>query len=86
MSIQSEHLLKVVLKNGQVIGLYCNESALEELVSHPKFFRMNDHVNDIFVSVEDITAFEIVSNRKEVPKPTESNGENQGTDKGSEQT
>lgn len=85
MSNQKDHLLKIVLNNGQVIGLYCDEPSLAELVSHPKFFKMNDTVNDIFVSVEDITAFEIASNRKEPPKQTENNGDNQGTDKGPQQ-
>jgi hypothetical protein len=85
MTNQQEHLLKLVLKNGQVIGLFCEEVTLIELISQPKFFKMNDHVNDIFVSVEDICAFEIASNRKELPKPTESNGESQGTDKGTQQ-
>ena len=86
MTSQPEHLLKIVLKNGQLIGVYSDEGTLAELVSHPKFLKMNDHVNDIFVSIEDITAFEIASNRKEPPKQMESNGESQGTDKGPEQT
>ena len=85
MSDQQDHLLKIVLNNGQLIGLYCDEMSLAELVSHPKFFKMNDKVNDIYVSVDEIAAFEIASNRKEPPKPMESNCENQGTDKSPEQ-
>lgn len=83
MTNQKDHMLKIVLANGQLVGMYCDDATLDELVSHPKFFKMNDHVNDIFVSVEDITAFEILSNRKEPPK--ESDGEIQATDKGPEQ-
>lgn len=75
MSNQEDHLLKLVLKNGQLIGLYCDDSALAEVMSHPKFIKMNDKVNDIFISIEDVAAFEIASNRKEPPK--ENNGESQ---------
>lgn len=83
MSNQGDHLLKLVLKNGQLIGLYCDDSTLAEVISHPKFIKMNDHVNDIFVSIEDIAAFEIASNRKEPPK--ENNAEGQGKEKSPEQ-
>jgi hypothetical protein len=83
MTNQKAHMLKIVLGNGQLIGMYCDDATLDELVAHPKFLKMNDHVNDIFISVEDITAFEILSNRKELPK--ENNGESEGTDKGPEQ-
>jgi len=84
MSNQGDHLLKLVLKNGQLIGLYCDDSTLAEVISHPKFIKMNDHVNDVFVSIEDIAAFEIASNRKEPPK--ENNAEDQGKEKSPEQT
>lgn len=70
---KTDHLLKLVL-NGQVINLYCDHSTLDEVTSHPKFVKMSDGANDIFVSMEDILAFEIASNRKQPDKQTENDG------------
>jgi hypothetical protein len=61
--------LKMVMKNGHVIALYADEQTLAEMASHPKFLKMKDNANDIFVSIEDICAFEILNNRKEVALP-----------------
>ena len=67
----NNHILKLVLKTGQTIVLYAEDAVVEEFVAHPKFLKMNDSMNDIYVSIEDVAAFEIASNRKEPPKPTE---------------
>lgn len=66
-------LIKMVLKNGHVIAVFSGEAELTEMISHPKFLRMRDSANDIYVSIEDISAFEIMNNRKEAaPAPQES--------------
>ncbi len=63
--IQQDDLLsKLVLKNGHVISLLSDAHTVDEMVSHPKFLKFRDNANDIFVSIEDIVAFEIVTYRK----------------------
>ncbi len=71
MESKSGHLIKMIMKNGHVIGLYADDQTLDELVAHPKFLRMKDEENDVFLSIEDVSAFEIVSNRKEPPNKAE---------------
>lgn len=61
--------LKIVMRSGQVFGMHANEATIDEMVSHPKFLKMNDKNNDIFVSIEDIAAFEITDFRKETQEP-----------------
>jgi len=73
MENKADHLVKMIMKNGHVIGLYADDQTLGELVSHPKFLRMRDDANDVFLSIEDVSAFEILSNRKEPPKQAEKN-------------
>lgn len=60
MEKMTEHQLKVVLNNGHVIGFYCDDYVLEDLIYHPKFIKVHDSKNDIFVSLDDISAFEIM--------------------------
>jgi len=60
---QDEYLLKMVMKNGHVISLICDVLTLSELESHPKYLKMRDTSNDVFVSIEDILAFEIINNK-----------------------
>lgn len=78
-----DHLLKIVLNNGNVVGVYCDTKVLVQLVSNPRFVRMNDKVNDVFIAIEDVSAFEVLSNRKELPKdsslPVQDNVNSQGT-------
>lgn len=72
MENKTDHMLKLVLNSGQACIVYSNIESLAELVSHPKFLKMNDTVNDIFISIDNVAAFEILSNRKEEPlKPQE---------------
>jgi len=71
MEEEKQYLLKMVLRTGTVIALYIEPSALDELICHPKFIKMKDDSNDIFVSIEDITAFEVKDNRIEDPKETD---------------
>ncbi len=73
MDNKPELLLKLVLRTGQVINLISNSDTVGEILDHPKFLRMRDNANDIFVSIEDIAAFEILNNRK--PEPTETKTE-----------
>lgn len=67
--VETPLLLKLVLKNGHVIAVFSAEAEVIELVSHPKFLKMRDSANDIYVSIEDVAAFEILNNRKEQPQP-----------------
>lgn len=60
------HLLKMIMKNGLSIALFSDEPTLDELVAHPKYLRMRDNGNEVFISIEDIVAFEILSNRKDL--------------------
>ncbi len=77
MENQTDLVLKIVLKNNSCIALFCDEPTLADLASHPKFLKMRDHSNDIYVSIEDVMAFEILNNRKDlqeanaVQQPTE---------------
>lgn len=64
MQNKSDLLLKLLLKNGHAIALYTEENTVDEMVSHPKFLRMRDDGNDVFLSIEDVVAFEILNNRK----------------------
>ena len=57
--------VKMVLKTGSCIQLNIDDMSLTELASHPKFLKMNDGANDVFVSIEDVVAFEVVNFRKE---------------------
>jgi len=74
-----ELLLKLVLKTGQVINLISSSETVGEILDHPKFLRMRDNANDIFVSIDDIVAFEILNNRK--PEPVEPVPEENGQQK-----
>lgn len=67
--MQERYTLKMVNKTGQIIGAYASEAILAELTSHPKFLKMQDDGNDVFVSIEDIAAFEILDFRKQTPAP-----------------
>lgn len=60
------HLLKMIMKNGLSIALFSDEPTLDELIAHPKYLRMRDNGNEVFISIEDIVAFEILSNRKDL--------------------
>lgn len=73
MQDKSDLLLKLLLKSGQAIALYSGEATLNELLSHPKFLQMRDEGNDVFISIEEIAAFEITNNRKE-QQPQEADG------------
>lgn len=64
-----KHTLKIMLKCGQVIQVFADESNVVELISHPKFLRMSDTGNDVYVSIEDVSAFEIMDNRNEANEP-----------------
>lgn len=72
MENQTDLVLKIVLKNNTVIALFCDEPTLADLASHPKFLKMRDQANDIYISIEDISAFEILNNRKDL-QPQETN-------------
>jgi len=65
---EDEYLLKMVMKNGHCISLISGLDCLTELVSHPKWMKMRDGYNDIYISVEDVLAFEITNNRAPEPK------------------
>jgi hypothetical protein len=60
-----ELTLKMVLKCGQVFALHTNEEDVPTLMYGREFIKMNDKFNDIFVAIEDISAFEILNYRKE---------------------
>lgn len=66
-----KHLIKMIMSTGQVLALYADDGALDELTAHPKFLRMKDEGNYVYMSIENVAAFEIVSDRKEPPKPVE---------------
>jgi hypothetical protein len=68
MENPANYLLKMVLKNGHVVAAYADEGVVTELVSHPKFLCMRDTGNDIYMSIDDVIAFEILNNRKEPVK------------------
>ena len=80
-----KHLLKMIMSNGHVLALYADDGALDELTAHPKFIRMKDEGNDVYMSIEDIAAFEIASDRKEPPKPVESDETKQPEAQGAQQ-
>jgi hypothetical protein len=58
-------LVKILFKSGHGALLYSNEETFCEMVSHPKFLNMRGEDNDVFVSLEDIVAFEVMNDRKE---------------------
>ncbi len=61
---QGDLLVKCILKCGQVIALYTDQSALDEMTSHPKYIRMHDKKNTVFLSIEDISGFECLNFRQ----------------------
>ena len=60
---EDEYLVKLVTKSGHPITLISGLETLTELTCHPKFLKMRDNSNEIYISLEDIAAFEIVNNR-----------------------
>lgn len=60
---EDEFLVKMVMKGGAVISLICDPIVLADLHRNPKFLNMRDTQNDIYVSVDDIAAYEIINNR-----------------------
>jgi len=73
MKKENDKTVRLLLKSGQNISLYASEDSLVELASHPKFVPMYDDSNSIMISIEDVSAFEILDNRKVIPliQPTE---------------
>lgn len=73
MTEQNQLMVKVVMKNAHAFDLLTDPETVSEMVSHPKFLKMNDTKNDIFVSIDDVSAFEILTYRKpeidEAPVP-----------------
>lgn len=63
--MKSKHVLKMLMKNGSAIQLLADDGVLDELLAHPKFLRMRDQSNEVYLSIEDIVGFEITSNRLE---------------------
>jgi hypothetical protein len=64
--------LKMVFANGFSFALFADQQVVDEMVSHPKFMKMKDDGNDVFVSIEDVLAFEIANYRKpQTAQPTE---------------
>lgn len=57
--------IKLLLKNGYAFSLECEPACVDELVSHPKFLRMKENGQDIFVSIEDVISF-CIENKEEV--------------------
>lgn len=55
--------LKLLLRNGQVITLNCGEYSMKRIIDLPRFIEMDDGVNKVYVSKDDITAYEIYSDR-----------------------
>jgi hypothetical protein len=68
---KDELLIKLLLKSGQAIALYSSNETLCEMAYHPKFLKMRDDANEVFVSLEDVAAFEVMNNRKETPESDE---------------
>lgn len=64
---QEPLLLKMVFANGFSFSLFADQQVVDEMVSHPKYMKMRDEGNDVFVSIEDVLAFEIANYRKQVP-------------------
>lgn len=74
MEIEGQLLLKIVAKNGQAYQLFASEATVAEMSSHPKFVQMHDSKNVIFMSLDDVTAFEITNYREpETETPAVSN-------------
>jgi len=60
MMKQENNLLKIVLRSGAAFLLYSHESEIIELMSHPKFLKLKDNSKDVYVSIEDISAFQLL--------------------------
>ena len=74
MKNENDKTIRMLLKSGQNISLYCDDDTFIELASHPKFLAMHDDANTVMVSMDDIVAFENMDNRKIIPleQPQES--------------
>jgi len=59
MKQEGDLIVKISLSNGVNIAAYAGAGELTEMVCHPKFIRMRGDKNELFVSIEDIAAFEI---------------------------
>lgn len=59
MKQEGDLIVKISLSNGVNIAAYAGANELTEMVCHPKFIRMRGDKNELFVSIEDIAAFEI---------------------------
>lgn len=67
MKNENDKTIRLLFKSGQNICLHASDESIVELASHPKFVHMYDDSNDVMVSIEDISAFEIMDNRKIIP-------------------
>lgn len=68
---QEQLLVRLVLKNGHAFNFNTHVDTVESMVSHPKFLKMSDNFNDIFVSIDDVSAFEVLTYRR--PEPSGNN-------------
>lgn len=60
--------VKMVMANGNCIALYATPDVVDQIIAHPKFVKMRDNGNVIFVSIDDVAAFEITDFRQQPPK------------------
>lgn len=62
-------LLKIMLKSGQVIQLFADNQSLMDLYQNPKFLPLFSSDSEVMVSMEDISAYEIVKNVEALNTP-----------------
>lgn len=60
--------IRMSLRNGQVFSLNAEEDVAELMLRDPRYLKMHDGANDIFVSSDDISAFEITTFRQPIPQ------------------
>lgn len=79
MKNPNDKLVKLLLRSGQVVHLYAEETAIYGLKNDYNFKAFRDDGNTIYVNDRDISAFEVLDERKpaeinpEAPLPQDFN-------------
>ena len=77
MRLEGDKLVKILLENGMAIHMYADQETIEKLRSNPRFVHFKDDGNDnICVAIDAMAGFEVLDERKDIPKETEAEAVN----------
>lgn len=72
--MENKLTVKMLMKTGQALIAYAEEAVVDELIYNPKFLKMHDTGNEIYLNVDDVVAFEVLNTRQQTEESPENNG------------